>query len=528
MKVQLTTLFILGFITLASHAEDKALYTKNIHLEWEPIPNAIKYEIEFKGDTLITQTATNTELNVDLPPGKYKIRTRSIDDRGVPSRWSPEKDFQVQLDAVSLISPSPEQKVKSNEDNKDNIKFSWKSVPAAEKYRITIYNSNKEIVKEETTDSLSLEVELPVANYYTWQVMAIATNSIESEAISSYSFELVGKKLTAPNISDVETKFVRELAWSKPDRAEKYSYVLYKKNKIKKYEEFKKETGVDKNNIPFLADWPGGIYILKVRAEAPNIAASNYSKIAFEVVEGDRSPAAEYAATIRQSIDRTQGWYGIASYFISMIKYHSINPDAGSAIYLDDNAIGGTGRLGLGWFSEKTPWGFLGIIDASGFSTKDQSNNYKTRNYGSLELSSVYRKNFLVEDELRIQMGIYNRTLVELYGDLNSPSERNISAGGLHLGAEYWYSLSSKLGLQGHAHTYYNTSANVGGANVTSKNALSYQYGILGSYRMNKKWTGLAGLTIREDIVSYLTSAGSTAETSISGNYLNFYMEYDF
>lgn len=510
-------------------AEEILAYERTTHLEWDPVEDAERYEFEFVGDKTTKKIVSETSLDIALKPGKYKVRSRSIDNRGVPSPWSEPKEFEVKLETVNLSLPKNEEKIRSNENEKDKVLLSWKTVPGASKYKLIIFNSNKEIFAEEITSSTQFEAELPVAQYYKWQVTALTDSGTQSEDTPSRTFELVGKKLTAPNINELESRFVRELSWSEPDRAQTYSYKLFKLDKnTKKYNLVKKEINITANKIPFSGKWPGGMYRLNVRAEATGIAPSEESKLTFDVIDGDRSPAAEYAATIRQSIERTQGWYGIASYFITMIKYYNSNAEQGAPIAIEDGAIGGTGRLGLGWFSEKMPWGFLGVIDASGFSSLDKSNQYKTHNYGSVELSAVYRKNFLVEDDLRLQLGLYNRSLVALTGDVSNPAVGSIGASGIHLGAEYWYSLSAKLGLQGHTHFYLNTNASENGSSRTSNNALSYQYGLLGSYRMSPKWTGLAGVTVREDKVSYKTTSGKNNETSISGTYLNFFAEYDF
>jgi hypothetical protein len=65
---------------------------------------------------------------------------------------------------------------------------------------------------------------------------------------------------------------------------------------------------------------------------------------------------------------------------------------------------------------------------------------------------------------------------------------------------------------------------------------LSYQVGLMGSYRFNNRFTGLMGITQKIDEVAYKANkTGATTEApgdynsaKITGQYLSFFAEYGF
>jgi hypothetical protein len=102
----------------------------------------------------------------------------------------------------------------------------------------------------------------------------------------------------------------------------------------------------------------------------------------------------------------------------------------------------------------------------------------------------------------------------------------------------YWLPLNDRFGLQANARGYYTlTGSTSSGEKALS--SLSYQYGLLGSYRLNKCWMGYAGYAFRHDeaIVNSVSktsdpssyaNAGDKDTISIDGHYLNLILEFSF
>ncbi len=102
--------FILTFTILAGAAE-AAPYRRLVNFEWEAIEGAKNYEIELKQNKedaqdgkskVFTFKVKDAAWNGRLTPGKYVMRLRTRDYRGVPGEWSPPSDFNVGLDTAVL------------------------------------------------------------------------------------------------------------------------------------------------------------------------------------------------------------------------------------------------------------------------------------------------------------------------------------------------------------------------------------------------------------------------------------------
>lgn len=532
-------ILLLIFICSCYLAEAQESYRRLVNFEWEHIEGASAYDLELtqvlsndqKGSTYTFKRKT-AEWSGKLTPGKYKMILRARDHRGVPGEWSEPSDFLVGLDPVKLVQPTPNQKIISKFSTEQDVEFKWQPVAGASKYIVSLRDQNGKVLHEETTKQVSFKKEVPVASNYEFRVQAIDEKGIQSDGVSFAQFEIWGAPLRAPELKKPDSNFVRTLEWKSDNFHQNNEIVLFKQNPTtKKWEKFQHFKDQNTSALDFDENWNGGKYQLWVRSKADKRPSSEYAKMNFDVVNGSRSPAAEYTALVRKSIERVTGWYGIASYLVTQIQYQGTNRDkATEARY---NAVGGTGRLGLGWYLPENNWGFLGIIDLSGFTI-----NNKVNTYASAEGNAVYKKSVGDRGEYRLQIGGYYKEIPETLGDFATDTSEStkIKSIGPHFGAEYWYSLSPKLGLQVNAHGYYSL-VKIETPNGQPINAsLSTQFGVMGSYRFSNQFTGLVGYARRSDVMSYKANPSATTysvdgdvnTTTVIGDYLNFYAEYNF
>ena len=507
-------------------------YKRTVSFEFEAIVNAKKYDIEIKNrktDEAKLYTTESAEWEGSLVPGTYLMRIRSKDKRGVAGNWSTPEEFTVQLESTKLVAPKPQEKIETKENEEYKVVFKWKPVPGAKQYHFELIGENGEALKKENLDSNSYEINLKVAKSYSWKVSAVNELGVESDAIAVDQFTLLGKQLDKVIITKPETKFVRELAWKGPEFAEGFDYYLSRySTKTKTWAKVKTEKDFKNQKIPFSDKFPGGKYKLQVRSSAKDRVVSKTEEVVFQVVEGNRSPAAEEVATIRESIDRTNGWFAVASYLVTNINYSGSFFDANgvqsNAVF---DAVGGTGRLGIGYLDSLYPWGFLTIIDDGGFVIDNA--NYT---FASLEMSADYRRQSGSRGESRHQFGIFTKELPEVQGDANTQSvtTTKMAVGGFHYGYEYWYGLTNKLGLQVNMHSYFNLAKIKTPNNQGIAPDVSFQLGLLGSYRISQKATGLMGYAYRRDAMSYYmdTTSGDRLKQSVEifGHYLNFFLEW--
>lgn len=538
--MKLGSAFILLMISFWTSMVLAAPYRRLVNFEWEAIENAKSYEIELKQvksskeeeAKTFTFKVTEAAWNGRLTPGKYMMKLRSRDYRGVPGDWSEPSEFNVGLETAVLKFPGARVKMATKETDTTSLEFKWAPVGGADQYHFVLTSDDGKTQITETLKEPSFKVKVPVASHYTWKVSSSNNEGITSDATAVGQFTLLGKPIENPRIEKPESDFVRELKWSRPDHVSSYDVYLLKYNTAdKKWEKLKVYENYQQDTLPFDDNLPGGKYQVVVRAKSDLRPSAPLAKQSFSVRSGDRSPAAEYTALVRKSIERVTGWYAVASYLITEMSYQGVNPEKNSSVAY--KALGGTGRLGVGWFSPHTPWGFLGIIDMSGFTF-----NGKTQTFASAEANAVYRKSLGDRGEVRFQAGPYYKELPETVGDPFSGSSEDlkISSAGPHFGAEYWYSLTPKLGIQVNAHLYMSLMKISTPNGEPMEPKMSTQFGFLGSYRFTPRFTGLIGYAMREDKMSYkaktgtdsFASDGDVNESTIIGNYLNVFAEWSF
>ncbi len=533
------SLFLIFTFLLISEVALSETYRRLVNFEWETIDNAKSYDLEIfqsnkKDSKKFSFKVKEAAWNGRLSAGKYQMKLRAVDGRGVPGDWGAPIDFDVNLENVVLKSPAVNADLKSKEVEFEEINFVWAPVGGADTYQFEVHSEDGKLDKVESITQTNYKIKLPVATRFSWKVSAKNSAGINSDAVSVGQFTLLAAKLEKPQIEKPESDFVREIKWSKPAFADRFDFIVSRYDKKeKKWEPILNGKDQKEEIISLRENAPGGDYKISVRAKSSLRQNSEVSMQTFKVRNGLRTPAAEYTAMVRKSIDRVTGWFGIASYLITQINYTSVSQETQTA--LSYNAIGGTGRLGLGWFSPTSSWGFLSIMDLSGFV-------YEGTNltFASLEASAIWKKTVGERGEIRAHTGLYYKEIPGTVGNAFAGTTSNelIATVGPHLGAEYWHSMTPKLGLQANAHIY------ISALKVKTPNgqgidpSISTQFGFLGSWRFNSRFTGLAGYARREDKIRYKagalnsqfsSSSGSgNNESVVQGDYLNFFAEYAF
>ncbi len=529
MAVKLAVLFLsLSFALTAQTAER---YRRNVEFEWEAIEGAAQYDLEIQKDKKPLRFNTKNAIWVgNLTPGNYKIKIRAKDQRGVPADWSPPVDFIVALETPHLLSPASEKEILSKAEEKTELHFSWDVVKGADTYSFELSSEDGTFEKKEELKKTEISLKLSVAKKYNWKVNATGMG-MQSEQPALGQFSLLGEKIKTPTLEKPESEFVREVKWQAVPFAQSYTYNLSRLDpKTKTWKLVEKKEGKLETEMILPAEMPGGLYRLQTSAQGTLRVPSSTTQLDFKVRSGNRSPAAEEIATLRLSIDRLIGWYGIASYLLTVVDYKGVNFDRSNS-NLNYSAIGGTGRLGAGYLSAKSPWGFLGIIDLGGITVVNASNY----TYASIEGNGIYRSQLGLRGELRQQFGLFYKELPETYGrNSNSiTSMQLVKSLGPHYGIEYWLAMTSKWGFQLNAHLYPSL------VKVSTPNgqdiqpSLSNQVGVLASYRLQKNLTGLAGYAFRQDQMIYQAQPGRGSagnndfnQVQLSGHYLNLFLEW--
>lgn len=536
-------ILILPLMTATAYASDGSTHLKRqVSLELETVEGAISYEVE-----LTSKSSGNTQTfkmktpiwKAAIRPGEFTLRLRSYDSRGVPGVWSEQLPFVVKLPGPQLLAPIAETEIKTNEEKYYDTEFKWQTVQGTSKYRLEITPEGQTTPITDTFSENQGKINLPVANRYTWKVIPISKSGEEGESQETPGrFTLIGKALNTPTIEKPEDIWVQFVKWEKPDYAEKFTYILQRKDEAGAWQKVEMKENYLASEIPLDTQYPGGAYRLAVKAVGHLRDTSKVARIDFNVYKGDRSPAVVEDAKLRYSLEKPTPWYFVASYLITQINYLGENPNAGPGARVNYNALGGTGRLGLGYITPKTDRGYLGLIDLSGFTVADQNVTY-----ASAEAHYIWRYTW-GRNMLRPSAGLFYKELVEAQDeDPFSPGVgqykmQKISYLGPHAGFDFWRPFTPKLGFQVNARVYYGAMG-MSSPNGRDQNAeVSFQLGLMGSYKIKPNIIGFMGWAHRSDRASYestpsdgttsLAPAGSNQVIQIDGDYFNLLLEWGF
>ncbi|GGF10405.1 hypothetical protein [Flavobacterium limi] len=164
-------------ITLITPANNSVLFSTGVSFSWDKVENADKYHlqiakpnftnpIEIVLDTLVSKNLYNQQLNI----GKYEWRIKAVNSgyETAYKTWAFEilNNDDFQNNTVVLLTPNNNLITKNTAQ-----KLSWQSIIGASEYQLQIYDSNNEIVKENSAATTNFDYTFPDGNF-TWKVRA--------------------------------------------------------------------------------------------------------------------------------------------------------------------------------------------------------------------------------------------------------------------------------------------------------------------------------------------------------------------
>ena len=528
------TLFLALAVVTAGAAER---VRRNVVIEWEKIDGATAYEVQVvrKDDAKKKPLKFKTKepkWSATIKPGLYDMQIRSYDDRGVPGDWSPASELTVKLPAIIPLRPSANEVVNASAEKSEDVTFKWEPVPGASKYRIHAQSANASWITDKDVETNSAALDVPAGEFINWTVTAIDEKDELGDAWDApQSFELRGPPLAKPTIEKPISSYLKEMKWKQPDYASTYTYTLkYQNPKTRKWEQIESKPDHPDNVLKLDTKRPTGRYRLSVQAQAERRKPSPTTQLDFDMRGGYEDEKAVENAILRESITKPTKFYAITSYMISKIDYSQKDVDSNASTHF--KAIGGTGRVGIGYQDPDSKWGGFGIADYSGFLIGGRS--FK---FASFEAHVTRKLEFGQGGLLLFGTGFYSKELPVVKG---SPVDGFEGVGktrtlGPHAGFTYWTPISARFGVQANARAYYSFMGG-GPSGEKARSSLSYQYGVLGSYRLNKAWMGYIGYAYRIDDAQWAAKGGTTSfaepgqvnQVTIKGHYLNLILDFSF
>ncbi len=511
---------------------------RNVELEWDAIEGATMYEVQvIRKDGASKKPmrfkSKDPKWFATINPGLYSMQIRSFDDRGAPGRWSPPTDLRVKLSSVVQLSPKSGESIDSDQDKVQQTPLRWEAVRGAERYKVTIRSASSSWHAENEIKATEWTVSTPVAESFEWNVTAVDPVGEVGDANAKASpFDVIGPALSKPSLQKPLSKYVEEVKWNQPPNSNRFAYKLsYKNGETNNWENLDEKEDYPENQIKMDISRPTGTYRLKVVALADRRKPSPEAEIEFEAKGGFKDAAALHAAVMRDSMSKPTSYYAIASYLIAQIQYDSQNHDTN--LISTFKAIGGTGRVGVGYHKDESEWGAFGILDYSGFEIGG-----KAYRFASVEGHLTRKLEFGQGGLLLVGTGLFSKELPVVAGSKVTGFQgvAKIRDIGPHVGGSYWLPLTQRLGLQTNARAYYTLMGSTStGTKVLP--SLSYQWGVLGTYRLSPLWMGYAGYAYRKDQAEYSAKtgdptgsgrAGDINKVMLQGDYLNLILEYSF
>ena len=448
-----TWIGLLIFISSFAWAENS--FKRQVTVEWEPIPDAATYEVELKRMPTpedftsepirnLTQTAS---LAIELKPGSYQMRVRARDRRKAPGAWSASQQVDVSLDPVVLLSPSQDERITAEKKDHE-VTFRWKPVPGADLYALELISTDGKFKVSKSLHEPELKLVLAAGREFNWKVQALTSLGVSSGDPATDHFALWGAPLAAPAINVPENGYVRSLNWSRPESAETFQYALSRWNpEYNKWEKMTKADGVPGTQTGFQSEWPGGEYRLSVRAHAPYHESSEITRKEFKVAAGDRSPASEANSVLKQSFERTRGWFASVHYLLERARFEGTNADKSAAGPVETKNDGMSGRdlkLGAGYLENDDPLGFMTTFESNTLAFDLEIHNMQTIN-----ADAIFRNALWSRSEIRQFLGLgYHETLeIVTPSTATQTSTEKISTLGAHYGIEFWTALTSEIGV---------------------------------------------------------------------------------
>lgn len=191
-----------------------------IDIEWEPVEDAVNYEVELFEEENDTKTPrgkfkveSSTWSNA-VPPGKYSLRIRSLDKRGVPGEWSEFIPVKVRMQNPRLFQPVPGSKI-----NTPEVNFEWSEIDGAASYQLVVKNGEGKIVHNNLVKDLRASLYLDDLGNYSWVSYALEENEAlrpEEEFLASgfKPFSRVGGELDPPEVK-VNVSGKVSITWQK-------------------------------------------------------------------------------------------------------------------------------------------------------------------------------------------------------------------------------------------------------------------------------------------------------------------------
>ncbi|MEY4615159.1 MAG: hypothetical protein RJB66_119 [Pseudomonadota bacterium] len=522
----IATNLIFGFASLAQ-AEERV-----INLEWEAAAEARGYQLEFgkagKGTPFKTLTnVPEARWSGPMPAGKYWMRVRGKDIRGIYGDWSEAIPFEVKLKNVDTIFPEPSHTV-TTDDLSYPIRFQWQSQREAEFYILNILSESGELLESIKTQDTLFAMKLDSSKKYKWFVQATDSNGAVGEKPTNINeLTIIGPSLPMVEFKKPASPYLREIEFNPlPDEAS-VSIQVYQYDPTADDYQFFTEVTTQKKATMFSIqeDWTGGQYKLVAAPNGLYRKPTEPTEMVFELQHGDRSIASAYDAYVKESSITANKPYLTASYSLSQFNYKTKLVSDNRSLNL--NAITSTGAVGYGAIYDESSHGYFVDLQFTGLNIDEKKYNFMSSN-----IFGIFNVEISEEESLRLKLGLFLKQLPEVTSIFSGTQLKAISTSGPQIDLGYREIKSNKWAID-YSFNYLKPINAKSTAGNELKNVNFYQLNIQSSYKSSKRLTTIAGYSYNKQSFSFddkneKLGASSTSTFDLSGHYLSLGVEYDY
>ena len=495
--------------------------SRTLVFEFDPVEGATTYDFEFRvqgtSEVVRKLSQKNAEVEITLPLNKYEYRQRTADRRKVSGSWSNWEKFDVSAPEIKITSPKVDDVIDSNEAKSKKVEIAWSGGEAVDEFNVKIIDQFTKVeVERFTTKNRQTAVELPVAAAYEVTVSAKLPDSVPAElgATAVAQFSILAKELADPEIIPVLNIYSQKITWKNVEYAQTYDVTIQLFSKEnKKWQTVYSKKNHPTSEIDFDPTWSGGKYRIKVLANG-NLRKRSPASVQKFQLASVRTPAAEYNSLLAKTIDRVDGYFTQISWLVTQMNLNSYQHETATASAA--RPLGGTLRAGLGYFRTGKPWGVIGFVNTSRMIL-----NGVNRDFTGFEINSMYRHKFESRDELRLSLGLSQKQIPVIVNESVNAAFKihNSNVTGPRLGAEYWYAVTPRWGIQANYNlNLYNLIGNSSAPNGKKMEVPnSFQAGLLASYQFSDRISVLLGLTHQEENYQYSALTEGTMQPVQAG-----------
>lgn len=184
-----------------------------VKLELEELSAQAAHEVEIltlgsNPKVIVKKQFRGAKFSFRVSPGRYQMRSRSSDERGVPGEWSAVEEIVVKPKAVRFSEVGEDKKAETSADPKTKraqTVLEWPVGGGATKYLVNLKNTETGETQEFQVSENKKILDLKPGRYE-WTVQGIAESGLASDVSSVRSFTIRGPKITTPVVGRNEKK----------------------------------------------------------------------------------------------------------------------------------------------------------------------------------------------------------------------------------------------------------------------------------------------------------------------------------